>query len=77
MGGRMNYWSKFIVEPGEQASIFENQTFAMIWFRWTEKPVKEFLKTTIIGGTSFLLPVAIVVLVLWWATCQWFRTGPI
>ena len=63
----MNYWSKFIVEPGEQASIFENQTFAMIWFRWTEKPVKEFLKTTIIGGTSFLLPVALVVLVLSYA----------
>ena len=63
----MNYRSKFIVEPGEQASIFENQTFAMIWFRWTEKPVKEFLKTTIIGGTSFLLPVALVVLVLSYA----------
>src|SRR6516162_3976375 len=63
----MNYWSKFIVEPGEQASIFENQTFATTWFRWTEKPVKEFLKTTIIGGTSFLLPVALVVLVLSYA----------
>jgi hypothetical protein len=63
----MNYRSKFIVEPGEQASIFENQTFAMIWFRWTEKPIKEFLKTTIIGGTSFLLPVALVVLVLSYA----------
>jgi hypothetical protein len=55
----MSYWSKFIVEPGEQASIFENQTFG-----WTEKPIKEFLKTTIIGGTSFLLPVALVVLIL-------------
>src|SRR6516164_1612755 len=63
----MNYWSKFIVEPGEEVSIFENQTFAAIWFRWTEKPVKEFLKTTIIGGTSFLLPVALVVLVLSYA----------
>ena len=63
----MSYWSKFIVEPGEQASIFENQTFATTWFRWTEKPVKEFLKTTIIGGTSFLLPVALVVLVLSYA----------
>jgi uncharacterized membrane protein len=63
----MNYWSKFIVEPAEQASIFENQTFAMVWSRWTEKPVKEFLKTTIIGGTSFLLPVALVVLVLSYA----------
>jgi hypothetical protein len=63
----MNYRSKFIVEPGEQASIFENQTFAMICFRWTEKPIKEFLKTTIIGGTSFLLPVALVVLVLSYA----------
>jgi hypothetical protein len=30
----MSYWSKFIVEPGEQAS-FEKQTFATIWFRWT------------------------------------------
>jgi hypothetical protein len=39
----------------------------MIWFRWTEKPVKEFLKTTIIGGTSFLLLVALVVLVLSYA----------
>jgi uncharacterized membrane protein len=63
----MNYQSKFIVEPGEQAAIFENQTFATIWFRRTEKPVKEFLKTTIIGGTSFLLPVALVVLVLSYA----------
>ena len=63
----MNYQSKFIVGPREQASIFENQTFARIWFRWTEKPVKEFLKTTIIGGTSFLLPVALVVLVLSYA----------
>jgi hypothetical protein len=63
----MNYQSKFIVEPRAQASIFENQAFAMIWFRRTEKPVKEFLKTTIIGGTSFLLPVAIVVLVLSYA----------
>jgi uncharacterized membrane protein len=39
----------------------------MIWFEQGRNPLKEFLKTTIIGGTSFLLPAALVVFILSYA----------
>ena len=38
----------------------------MIVFRWNET-LKEFLKTTIIGGASFLLPMALVLFILSYA----------
>ena len=38
----------------------------MIVFRWNEI-LKEFLKTTVIGGASFLLPVALVLFILSYA----------
>ena len=38
----------------------------MTLFRWKE-PLKEFLKTTIIGGASFLLPVAFVIFIMSYA----------
>ena len=38
----------------------------MIVFRWNET-LKEFLKTTVIGGASFLLPVALVLFILSYA----------
>ena len=39
----------------------------MAGFTWTEKPLKEFLKTMIIGGISFLLPIALAVFILSYA----------
>jgi uncharacterized membrane protein len=39
---------------------------SMTFFRWKE-PLKEFLKTTIIGGASFLLPVALVIFIMSYA----------
>ena len=38
----------------------------MTLFRW-KKPLKEFLKTTIIGGASFLVPVALVIFIMSYA----------
>ena len=38
----------------------------MTLFRWKE-PLKEFLKTTIIGGATFLLPVALVIFIMSYA----------
>jgi uncharacterized membrane protein len=34
------------------------------WSRWKERPLKEFLKMTIVGGALFLLPVALVLFLL-------------
>jgi uncharacterized membrane protein len=39
---------------------------SVIVFRWNET-LKEFLKTTIIGGASFLLPMALVLFILSYA----------
>ena len=39
----------------------------MIWFGQGRYPLKEFLKTTIIGATSFLLPAALVLFILSYA----------
>ncbi len=39
----------------------------MAGLTWTEKPLKEFLKTVIIGGISFLLPIALAVFILSYA----------
>jgi uncharacterized membrane protein len=39
----------------------------MAGFTWTQRPLKEFLKTMIIGGISFLLPIALAVFILSYA----------
>jgi uncharacterized membrane protein len=39
----------------------------MAAFTWTEKPLKEFLKTMIVGAISFLLPIALAVFILSYA----------
>jgi uncharacterized membrane protein len=39
----------------------------MAAFTWTEKPLKEFLKTMIVGAISFVLPIALAVFILSYA----------
>ena len=39
----------------------------MIWFGQRTIPLKEFLKTTILGGTAFLLPAALILFILSYA----------
>jgi uncharacterized membrane protein len=39
----------------------------MIWFGQRRNPLKEFLKTIIVGGISFLLPIALAVFILSYA----------
>jgi hypothetical protein len=39
----------------------------MAGFTWTQRPLKEFLKTMIIGGISFLLPIALAAFILSYA----------
>ena len=53
---------------GEVGSVSRIRAWAsMIWFTLRRDRLKEFLKTTIIGGASFLLPVALILFILSYA----------